>query len=90
MDGPPLPEGFEYIWDWFKELDAARGSNGFGPAALSFVEIDAWARLTLRHPSPWDVAVLKILDVTYLNAMAKAAPKKPAASGSSRPKKEKG
>lgn len=77
-----MPEGFEYLWEWFRELDAARGSSGFGANPIAFVEIDAWARLTMRSPTPWDVRVLKQLDIAYLNAQARkpTKPAKPAAA----------
>ena len=45
----------------------ARSANGFGMNLLSYTEIDAWARLTRRVLSAWEVAALKALDVLYLN-----------------------
>lgn len=49
----------------------ARSGNGFGANLLSYTEIEAWARLTHRIVNAWEVAVLKTLDVLYLNSQAK-------------------
>mgnify|MGYP001627226070 CR=1 FL=1 len=72
LDVPPLPEEAEHIWAWFQELNLARTGSGFGPNPLSHAEIDAWARLTGRAPSPAEVQALRALDVCWLAAQAKA------------------
>lgn len=63
-----------YLWGWFIELASARTSNGFGLNPISYVEIAAWARLTGREPSPWEVSLLKRMDGAALAAYAKKAP----------------
>lgn len=62
MIGPPFPEGAEYLWRWFAELDNDRGDTGDGPAPITYQDIEAWARLTGRKPRPWEVGVIKALD----------------------------
>ena len=59
---PPIPAALQHIWDWFGELSAARSGNGGGPNPLSFVEIEAWARLTGRLPASREVQALMALD----------------------------
>lgn len=59
---PPIPEDMEYLWEWFIELDASRGNNGFGISSLTYTEILAWATLTGRRPAPWEIAVIHRLD----------------------------
>lgn len=66
------PGASRYLWDWFLELHSARGSTGFGPAALSYSEIEAWARLTGRRPSALEVFALKGLDQAYLEIQGTA------------------
>lgn len=78
LDGPALPSAVEHLWDWFVELNAARGSTGFGPAPLGYAEIRAWAALTDRQPSPWEVETLKTLDEAWLASLADSASKTPA------------
>lgn len=34
-----------------------------GPAPIAYQEIEAWARLTGKRPRPWEVGILKALDV---------------------------
>lgn len=64
---PPLVT--EHIFGWFGELCAARGGTGLGPAPLSFGEIESWARLTGRRPTPIDVEWLRILDAAWFSVM---------------------
>ena len=71
LEGPGLPEEIAYLWEWFRELDGARGSNGFGPMPVSYAELDAWARLTGRHTLPWEVRWLMLLDRIATSAPAK-------------------
>lgn len=49
------------------ELNDARTSNGFGPNAISYTEIKAWAELTSRDVTPFQVALIKHLDRIVLN-----------------------
>lgn len=72
LAGPArLPAGTEYLWAWFRELNAARGSSGFGPNPLAYTEIAAWARLTGRAPAVWEVRWLIALDHVWLAGEAK-------------------
>lgn len=57
LAGPELPEHVAYLWDWYLELNAARA-----PGHLTYVDIDAWARLTGRTPDPDEVRGLLELD----------------------------
>lgn len=66
---PPPPE-VHHLWQWFIELSAQRGS-GLAPNPISFMEIAAWAALTHRRPTPWEVGVICELDKTFLRVMAK-------------------
>lgn len=66
---PPLPDGAKDLWTWWRELHAARTSNGFGPNPISFTEIAMWAELTWRNPYPWEVQALKALDLLYIESL---------------------
>lgn len=68
-----LPEEGFYLWQWFLELHAGRGSGGFGPSAISYQDIKAWAELTGHAPTPWDIETIKQLDYAYLAQMATSA-----------------
>lgn len=65
-DAPRLPEGCEALWTWFNELHGSRGSNGFGPSRISFVDIDAWQRVTGLRLAPWELDAIRRADNAYL------------------------
>jgi hypothetical protein len=71
IDEPEIPPAGEHLWIWFWEINAGRGSTGWGPAPLSYQEIDAWARLSGCDLRPWEVRVLKSMDGAFLAAAAK-------------------
>jgi hypothetical protein len=71
-DCPEPPRDLQYLFDWFSELSATR-SSGFGLSALSYVDIDAWARLTRRVLRPWEVRALRDLDTIFLSVRAEKA-----------------
>ena len=60
-----------YLLDWFFELDAGRGGNGFGLNPISFADIEAWSRLTGARPLPWEVRAIKAMDAALLGELAK-------------------
>jgi hypothetical protein len=65
----PAPEELAYLLGWFAELNVARGSNGFGLMPIPYAEIDAWARLTGVAPLPFEVWILRQLDLVFLAGM---------------------
>lgn len=66
LDIEPLQHCIIYLWDWFIEISRGRTSNGFGPNAIGFVEIDAWQRVTGRRLDPWEIDAMLVLDAAYL------------------------
>ena len=69
------PESLSYaalhLWGWFIELASARGGNGFGLNPIGYADIEAWARLTCRDPTPWEVSALRRMDNAALEESAK-------------------
>jgi hypothetical protein len=72
LDGPPLPPAAEHVYRWFGELSSARGSSGFAPAVIGYLDIAAWASLTGQQPTPWEVECLRALDALFLKIHAPA------------------
>lgn len=66
----PCPPELEHVWGWFDSLNTGRGNSGFGPSPISFAEISAWSALTGNAPTPWEVDLIKNLDLLYLKEMA--------------------
>lgn len=62
LHGPEFPVALDYLWGWHLELARTRtaGMNGIDP--LTYLTIDAWARLTDRAPLPDEVDALLQLD----------------------------
>lgn len=69
--GPPCPRSLRYLIGYFNDLNAARGSSGFGPNPIGYVDIDAYARLMRRRLSPFEVDILVRIDRAFLSVMAK-------------------
>lgn len=59
-----MPAEVAYLWEWFMELERVRCYNEVGPQPLTYSELDAWARMTGRAPSPAEVDALLALDLT--------------------------
>ncbi|CAB4130459.1 hypothetical protein UFOVP119_83 [uncultured Caudovirales phage] len=54
-------------------LARARQNNGFGPTAIAWSEIRAYAILTRSHFSAWEVEVFRLIDDEYLAAQGEQA-----------------
>lgn len=67
---PPCPPALAHVWEWFQSLNTGRTGSGFGMNPLTFSEISAWCALTGNTLTPWEVDLLKTLDVLYLKEMA--------------------
>lgn len=73
LDGPEIPLELTYLWGWFQELSATRGSNGFGPNPISYTEIGTWARLTGTIIQPMEVRLIMTLDGLFRIAVSEAS-----------------
>ncbi len=73
LDGPELPADGSHIWQWFLELSAGRGSNGFGPDPISWLDLLAWMALTGTITRPAEIDAIMALDRAWLVARASDA-----------------
>lgn len=71
-EAPPLPEGLESLWRAFLELHDSRGSTGWGAARITFVDIDAWQRVTGERIDTRELNLIRKADNLWL---AEFAPK---------------
>jgi hypothetical protein len=62
LEGPPCPPELAHVLRWFDDLKHSRVTP-FGLGALTYTEIDAWARRTGRDPDPVEVSALRGLDL---------------------------
>jgi len=73
VQDPPL-EGL-YLWEWFWDLHQGRQAGMSGPASISWLDIQAWARLNLVELEPWELQAIRAMDTAYLRAASKQKPK---------------
>ncbi|API58100.1 hypothetical protein BSL82_01300 [Tardibacter chloracetimidivorans] len=65
-DAPALPDGLEALWEDFAELSASRGSTGMGPMRITYLDIDAYMRVTRRRFDPWELEAIRRADHAFL------------------------
>ena len=68
---PPFPMHDAYLFQIFHDLNAARSHNGFSYNPVSYLELDAYQRLTGRVLTPWVVRMLMQMDRIFLTASVK-------------------
>ena len=73
-DRPRIPAGGELLWHWFGDLHATRQVGYSGPMSITFMEIEAYARLNRLPIEPRHVAILRAMDRSFLEALDKTAP----------------
>lgn len=66
LQGPPMPAWALPIWELFCALSAARQPGFSGPCPLSYLEIEAYCRLTGIEVSPFMLAALRALDAAFV------------------------
>ena len=70
LDIPPMPEEYGFAWASFTDLQATRGSNGFSANPLTYLEMEAYMRLSGRILLPHEIRAIKTIDAAYLNVQA--------------------
>lgn len=70
IDAPQLPEGCDELWRIFDELHACRGSTGYGPKRITYVDIDAFQRVNRIRLAGWERAAIRRADDAYLKREA--------------------
>lgn len=71
IDHPDPPAGGSLLWQWFWELDSARGQGMGGLECITYPDIAAWAQLTRTEVEEWEVRALKAMDAARLDETAK-------------------
>lgn len=69
LDGPLFPDALGYLHAWFNELSATRGSSMAGIAPITYIDIDAWSRLTRQIPEPHEVQAIIELDAAFRSSL---------------------
>lgn len=65
----PFPRVLGSVWVWFNELSHV--GREYGPEGiarpLSNTEIYAWTKLQRLELAPWELRLIRLLDVAWLN-----------------------
>jgi hypothetical protein len=59
------------LWGYFIELHESRGFTGFGPAQITYLDFDAWQRVTGTVLEPWEVEAIRRADKAYFKSLPK-------------------
>lgn len=76
LDAAPCPPEAWYLWEYFLRMSVRRTGNGYGPNALSSVEVEAWTRLNGVRLAPFESEALEGLEAKFLTHYAKEAASK--------------
>lgn len=71
-DGPELPLEAMHVWNWYREIEGSRSSNGYGPNPLSFYDIRAWSELSGQAIRASEFRLIVMLDQLWREAWHKA------------------
>ena len=66
-----FPQEFLHYWNDFLELNKKRTRGEVGDAPITFLEIDAWARLVGDCPTQLWLDIIDMLDQVWLKVQAK-------------------
>ena len=72
LAGPPLRRQLHYLWTMFNEISAGLESGGFGPATVTWQNIEAWSRLTGTSLEPLEAVILARLGQARVLAFSKS------------------
>ncbi|OFX06350.1 MAG: hypothetical protein A3E78_11675 [Alphaproteobacteria bacterium RIFCSPHIGHO2_12_FULL_63_12] len=73
-EAPPFPNLITYLWIWFWEIHNGCGSNGWGPAEITWRDLSAWSELTGNFLEPWECAALMQLSASYVRIRSAKKP----------------
>ncbi len=85
-DGPDVPWAGLRVWGLFLRLHESRGGGGFGPAPITFADMEAFQRVSGEPLRPFEVEIIHALDREWMKAVNnRAEPGNTSAPVSSRP-----
>lgn len=62
-----IPDGGRIVWGWFLDLCRTRTSNGYGPNPISYVEIEAYARIHRWPLAPRHIDLIMAMDQVWMD-----------------------
>lgn len=65
---PKLPPPAAYLWTYFHQLNATRGSNGFGLNPITRLDVRLWETDECRRLEGWERSALLKIDAAFLRS----------------------
>jgi hypothetical protein len=72
LAGPPLPPLAATAWRVFQDVHETRPIGAQGITPVSYVELDAYCRLTETTLTPLDVHLVRVIDTEFVASTAAA------------------
>jgi hypothetical protein len=69
---PDLPYYLRHVWDYFLELHAERGGNGFGLNPIRRKDIKDWEECTGIRLEGWELRAIRAADAEFMKSQAEA------------------
>lgn len=66
LEMPYFPPPANHLWRAFQFLQQTRGSGYGSPLPITYAEILAYATLMEDHLEPWEVSMVKTLDLIFM------------------------
>lgn len=70
-EGPTLRSELGPLWEQFLELHSSRGFTGYGPAPITYQDIDCFLRVTGGELEAWEVDAIRRADHEYFKSLPK-------------------
>ena len=71
LDHEPLPDAAADAWGLWCDITAGRTQNGMGVAPLSWVDLDAWARMRGHKPTFTELELIRTIDRAFVDVQSK-------------------
>lgn len=68
-DGPVLPPECASLWSDFLDLHSSRQAGQSGPARISFIDLDAWQRVTGAKLDAWEIDAIRGADSAFMASL---------------------
>lgn len=66
LNSYPIPRELQYLYDWFCDLSACRGSNGYGPNPIVPSAVRDWSEMSGHRLNPWEFEAIRAMDRKWL------------------------
>ena len=69
LEARQQPEGTEFVWQVFNELSMTRGIGMAGAQPITYLELDAYQRVSGLTLTAFELQAIRELDITFLGVV---------------------